>query len=353
MLLLLDSRDVIRGLSQPKRRTLEYRRRLVEIYGGYIDISPELDYSGPSRTTSHSCKLCGQTFECLPKTLLNGGGCTNCRSRATHISAMMQHLVKIRKLGLTFTIPPTAFTGKSRLSYACQSCGCHYMAHPAEVERPDYECHGCVKRRASRMNSRCYDDRIEYTFSGTIKRLDKYHLTRHMLHECRETQNVHLWHATSEDLLRGIGCPRCKSGHHIKQAVTFSYRNRNFIVSSEAEKRAVKLLTREYKSNQLRTKLSYPIPMLTGNHAPAFLVKDRKLLLDIIPFSKFHMRKLRMKRSYRAAEKLGFHYGVIVYDKTCSLLLLTKSYLVDEEFLLPADFKLLQLNSCDRYFAKF
>jgi hypothetical protein len=305
--------------SKEERAKIKYTRELNQVYLGYMKLPADTFYVDATTPIDHQCGICGGIVAVTPKTILTGRGCTICKTTADHIhdlSFFKEELAKVHENKFSLAYDPIKFkrdSGKYREMFKCRDCGSQHYQRPLAMLEKSFTCSVCTKLYARGKGTKFYRERLFALYGNRIELLGYHHSKNELPHEC---DKYHTWMATSAEMLQGAGCPHCKNSVEVKQIRPIKYRNQTFVLRTKLEAKALKAMYRKIGySSQIRSSLTYPIPVLYGKNPPALLHFKTKLMVDVVKRERFHLNARRFIKSVERAKALGYSYGVIAVGK--------------------------------------
>lgn len=305
--------------SKEKSATIKYARELNQVYLGYMQLPVDIFYVDVSTPIDHQCKICGGIVAVTPKTILTGRGCTICKTTADHIhdlSFFKEELAKVHENKFSLAGDPIKFkrdSGKYREMFKCRDCGSQHFQRPLTMLEKSFTCNVCTKLHARGNGTHLYRKRLSKLYDGSIELVGYHHSAVKLPHKCDQH---HTWVATAAEMLQGAGCPHCKNPVEVKQIRPIKYRNQTFVLRTKLEAKALKALYIKIGySSQIRSSLTYPIPVLYGKNPPALFHFKTKLIVDVVRRDRFHLNAKRFAKSVERAKALGYSYGVIAVGK--------------------------------------
>ncbi len=311
-------------------RTAAFVEELNNQFHGLLRLSPHTLYEGPQHSIDVICAICGlKTSGAAQAMLEDTKSCKGCRTTKTQLKELHAHIQALRLTTFKILFLPARFSGKSRLYYECTLCKSQHLLTPGAAMDPKTKCPGCTIVTITARSNSSYSERLDSLYEGRIVCLDRFHQTRSLNHRC-DAKPAHTWKAPISKMLLGSGCPMCRTPVTVKHIAQTEYRNRKYQLGSLLERKALAVVCAEARTAvNLRTRLDYPLPALSKNHVPAFLIKDQHLLLDVFAASKHSRYEKLIRRSRKKAAKLGFSYGIVLVTKgpdARALLLKTKDW---------------------------
>lgn len=178
-------------------------------------------YVGYNNKMKFSCAKCGNTFKSIPGNITQGHGCPYCGgTKKLTQNGFLKKLAKVH--GNKVTTSDRYITALTKISFHCTNCGHDWKTTPSHV-LDGSGCPLCASSKISRALSSTQSQflyKLSRVHGNLIATQDKYiNAKTKMKFYCNKCGYV--WSATPDSILRGQGCPGCKSssGEQIVRAI--------------------------------------------------------------------------------------------------------------------------------------
>ena len=191
----------------PRKKTLqEFINQMktinpnIEIIGEYINSVTAIDYI---------CKKDGYTGSSCPSLLLRGHGCPKCYGNVKKTTN--EFIEEMKNINPSISIIGQYVNNKTKIKCLCLKDDNIWEAAPSHLLNGK-GCPECKKEKISKNKTLSHNEFINRMsiINADIKILSKYKKAQTKI-ICQCEIDGHKWEATANNLLRGHGCPKCKS----------------------------------------------------------------------------------------------------------------------------------------------
>lgn len=232
-----------------------------------IDISKveEKHINGKESYVAVSCKECNHEWKASVGSLINGGtGCRKCFGTLPWTLKLFQERMSSRKeISISEVTEKHINNGKSRIPISCVECGYHWKTVIGWLVSGNGcpECAGHIPWTIERFQKKM-SSRQEIDISNvTEEQINGEH--SHISVSCIKCK--HEWSPSINNLIRGSGCPKCKSSKGVKAITTYL---NNLKVEYKEEKKFEGLV---YKG---KLRIDVYVPHFTGIKYPICIEYD-------------------------------------------------------------------------------
>ena len=196
----------------PKKRTHEEfidALNLVDpsiiVLGNYLNSTTRIEVQ---------CKECGKIWSPIPKNLLAGKGCRECKIKQfadTRRKTHDQFLKELHEINPTVKVIGIYHSRHEKIAVQCLNCGYEWSSTPGDLLR-GYGCKPCSIVRCTEARKIKHSDFVERIsqINPIIKVISTYMgALSPVIVECINCG--HKWETKAEYLLQGTGCPECST----------------------------------------------------------------------------------------------------------------------------------------------
>lgn len=183
--------------------------RLVNNNTNNRDIIMLEKYKNANTRISCICKKCGNQWGAIPKALLSGHGCPQCKKRIKTDAFFKR---EIKELKIPVEVIGEYKKSNEKLEVRCLKCNHNWMVIPHSLLR-GHGCPKCANEKLADTKRKTHEE-----FSVELEQINpdillctKYTGNMNLI-LCECINCGHRWKTRPSDLLRGKGCPEC-TGH--------------------------------------------------------------------------------------------------------------------------------------------
>ena len=180
------------------------------------NINPNLEileeYKGCKNKIKTRCRICGNIWEPIPDSLLQGYGCPKCAVKKTHSLQRKSHEEFIKEISIInsdIEIKDKYINGIIKLKCFCKKCKNEWKSAPNKLlmGRGCPVCGRINGAKHKRKNTETFIDELR-NINPDIKVCGEY-ITAHEKISCECLICNNIWSATPANLLKNKGCPIC------------------------------------------------------------------------------------------------------------------------------------------------
>lgn len=178
------------------------------------NIIVEGNYKGYHVKLPLLCKVCGTKWEAEPSHLINGRGCPKCGKMRTGAARRISHddfVNRLHSLNSSIIVIGKYVNSGVKIEVKCSNCGNVWSAVPYALLSGN-GCPNCARKKTGNRFRKDNDSFVRELLekNPTVKIIEKYKgADVKILARCKK-HNI-IWETTPRVLLRGAGCPTCKS----------------------------------------------------------------------------------------------------------------------------------------------
>ena len=178
----------------------------IKIIGDYIDAHTNIKCE---------CLVCGYKWESRPNNLLNKHGCPKCANRE-HLD-QKTFIDKMNEVNPNIIVLGKYINKSQKIKVKCNLCNFEWDTRPYLL-LSGHGCPKCKAIKASKLKLKSHKDFLSdlYEVNKDIKILEQYKGKEvPTLFQCNTCNTI--WKARPGNILRGSGCPHCKSSRGEKR----------------------------------------------------------------------------------------------------------------------------------------
>ena len=219
---LISPDNALSGKGCSKCKCEKYRKSRTKTHDEYVNevklVNPNIDviekYVSAKTPILHVCKTHNVEWMARPYNILLGMGCSKCKSEKIIKSQTKEHqqyVIEVASTNPNVEVIEEYINGHTPILHRCKIHNVEWKIRPYEVLGG----HGCNQCRIDKMRNASKKDHQQYVeelnlTNNNIMVVGEYVNARtHILHKCLLCGNE--WDVTPDSLLRGTGCPKCKT----------------------------------------------------------------------------------------------------------------------------------------------
>lgn len=201
--------------------TETFRKKVKEINPDFYVVGPYIGYHKKILVRCNKHNVAWMTY---PKSLIGGHGCPNCAKVSRQKAFSKTHeqfVVEIAEKDPNIEILGQYKNARTKIKCRCKIDGYIWNVIPDALSRGQ----GCPKCRGGALKSqKQFIDEL-HEINPYIEVLGKYINTDTKI-RCKCLRDGNVWLAVPKQLLRGVGCPRCKQSHGEREVELFLAQNK-------------------------------------------------------------------------------------------------------------------------------
>ena len=204
-----------------KRKTTEqYKTELKNVNPNIICLE---EYVNNKTKILHKCLKCGYEWKVFPSNILsNNSNCPNCaieRSKIRFKKTTEQYKEELKIKNSNIICLEEYTNALTKILHKCLVCGNIWKAKP-NIILSGYGCPTCSGKKQKTTEE--YKEELK---GRNIEVLEEYvNANTKILHKCLKCKNE--WRVEPHSVLRGNGCPYCKTSHGEKAVEAFLTENK-------------------------------------------------------------------------------------------------------------------------------
>ena len=199
-----------------KRTAEEYKEELKSINP---NIEPYEEYINTDTKILHKCLICGNIWKAAPTNILRGNSCPDCASLKRR-KTTEEYKSELKSINPNIEPLEEYVTAHVKILHKCLICGNTWKIKSNDALRGV----GCPKCNTVKKTTEEYKSELKEK-NPNIEPLEEYINNKtKILHKCLKCENT--WKTTPSSILKGNGCPHCRSSHGEKAVENFLLENK-------------------------------------------------------------------------------------------------------------------------------